>query len=145
MKSAKDLFHRLPVRPDLSEKGPCRTKSRQARMTARILLGIVLFASASAAETQPGPNGHKLIAVPAGAYQLGDPGHKLNKPHVFKTKGFLVSDAETTNEQFAAFVQATGYKTFAERAGWSLIGGEGSAEWEWKRMRSEERRVGKEC
>lgn len=99
----------------------------------RVLLGLAFLVSAAVAETKPGPNDHKLVAVPAGVYQLGDAGHKLNKPHVFKTKGFHIADTETTNAQFAAFVQATGYKTFAERAGWSLVGGEGSAEWEWKR------------
>jgi len=29
-------------------------------------------------------------------------------------------------------VTATGYKTLAERSDWSLVGGEGSAKWEWK-------------
>ena len=77
---------------------------------------------------------HKLVRVPAGTYRLGDTGHKLNAPHHFKTPGFLISDAETTNAQFAALVTATGYKTHAERNGWSLVGGEGSAEWEWKHM-----------
>jgi sulfatase modifying factor 1 len=85
-------------------------------------------------EVTDGPNHHQLIRVPAGSYELGDAAHKMNRPHIFKTKGFAISDAETTNIQFAAFVSATGYKTWAERNGWSLVGGEGSAEWEWKHM-----------
>ncbi len=80
------------------------------------------------------PHDHQLVRIPAGTYPLGDVDHKLNAPHHFKTPGFSISDAETTNAQFAAFVAATGYKTLAERNGWSLVGGEGSAEWEWKHM-----------
>ena len=92
-----------------------------------------LAAFASAAETKPGPNNHLLVRIPAGVYPLGSDEHKVNRRHDFKTEGFLISEAETTNAQFGAFVTATGYKTHAERSGWSLIGGEGSAEWEWKR------------
>ena len=56
---------------------------------------------------------HRLVRIPAGTYLLGDAGHKLNTLHPFKTPGFLISDAETTNAQFAAFVAATGYQTQA--------------------------------
>lgn len=99
-----------------------------------LVIACGLLVSLHGAETKDGANHHKLIRIPAGNYPLGDATHKLNKPHVLKTAGFFISDAETTNTQFAAFVAATGYKTWAERNGWSLIGGEGSAEWEWKRM-----------
>jgi sulfatase modifying factor 1 len=98
-----------------------------------IRLSIVFLVAASALGTEI-RHEHKLVRIPAGTYPLGDAGHKLNAPHHFKTPGFLISDAETTNTQFAAFVAATGYKTLAERNGWSLVGGEGSAEWEWKHM-----------
>lgn len=100
--------------------------------TSIIASSLLFAASASAAETKTGPNHHLLVQVPAGTYMLGTTGHKLNPPHSFKTDGFLISDAETTNAQFAAFVAATGYRTQAEKNGWSLSGGEGSAEWEWK-------------
>ncbi|MGJ8634623.1 MAG: formylglycine-generating enzyme family protein [Luteolibacter sp.] len=77
-------------------------------------------------------HGHKLVTVRAGDYELGSADHPLNKPRIFKTRGFRIADAETTNAQFAAFVEATGYITHAERNGWSLVGGEGDAEWAWK-------------
>lgn len=95
---------------------------------------LALSSFATGAEAIPGKNDHRLVKVPAGEYPLGDTTHPLNKPRTFKTEGFFISDAETTNAQFAAFVAATGYKTRAEKQGWSLVGGEGSAEWEWKHM-----------
>ncbi len=100
----------------------------------RLALFLLSLASFSAAETKEGANHHRLVKIPAGTYSLGGAGHALNKPHTFHSPGFFISDAETTNAQFAAFVTATGYITFAEKNGWSLVGGEGSAEWEWKHM-----------
>lgn len=94
-------------------------------------ISLLLATAALGAEIR---HDHTLVKIPAGTYALGEAGHKLNSPHPFKTPGFFISDAETTNAQFAAFVSATGYKTCAERNGWSLVGGEGSAEWEWKHM-----------
>ncbi|MCW1922318.1 formylglycine-generating enzyme family protein [Luteolibacter arcticus] len=103
--------------------------------TVRLLLLFSYFATlAGAAEMGRGENDHRLVRVAAGEYALGAADHRFNKAHRFKTDGFLISDTETTNGQFAAFVKATGYQTRAERTGWSLSGGEGSAEWEWKRV-----------
>lgn len=103
----------------------------------RIVLAILagcLTAAGGEIVKQDLPNGHKLVAVPAGTYALGSKGHPTNPAHAFKTTGFRIADCETTNAQFGRFVAATGYVTHAEKQGWSLIGGEGSAEWEWKRM-----------
>lgn len=87
-----------------------------------------------AIDRKDGPNEHRLVKVEAGTYALGSAEHSLNHVHQFRAGGFWVSDAETTNAQFKEFVKATGYVTLAERAGWSLSGGEGSKEWEWKRV-----------
>ncbi|MDP4623990.1 MAG: formylglycine-generating enzyme family protein [Akkermansiaceae bacterium] len=100
-------------------------------------LPVIVFLGLSAicqGEAVGEPHGHRLVTVPAGKYELGSQDHSLNKPHVFETKGFRIADAETTNAQFAAFVEATGYVTHAERNGWSLVGGEGDAEWVWKKI-----------
>jgi formylglycine-generating enzyme len=95
---------------------------------------FLLAAQSLVGETKDGANHHQLVKIPAGTYPLGAADHKLNKPHSCKTAGFFISATETTNAQFTAFIAATGYKTHAERNGWSLVGGEGSAEWEWKHM-----------
>jgi sulfatase modifying factor 1 len=97
----------------------------------RFSISLLLAAAALGAEIR---QGHAVVQISAGNYPLGETGHKLNSAHRFTTSGYFISDAETTNAQFTAFVAATGYKTLAERNGWSLVGGEGSAEWEWKHM-----------
>ena len=100
----------------------------------RLLIYGFTLVLATAAETKTAPNDHRLVHISAGSYALGAPDHPQNGPHNFKTPGYFIADCETTNAQFAAFVAATHYQTRAERNGWSLVGGEGSAEWEWKRM-----------
>jgi formylglycine-generating enzyme len=97
-------------------------------------IGGLCLALAAAAEAKTVPNHHQLVHISAGSYALGAADHPLNRLHTFKTPGYFMADCETTNAQFAAFVGATHYQTRAERNGWSLVGGEGSAEWEWKRM-----------
>ena len=92
------------------------------------------LALAITATAKSGPNSHRLVHISAGSHSLGASEHPQNRQHTFKTPSYFIADCETTNAQFAAFVAATHYRTHAERNGWSLVGGEGSAEWEWKRM-----------
>lgn len=72
-------------------------------------------AKAALCETQDG-----RLLVPAGSVLLGEdgeghPGRKVN------VAAFWIDRHEVTNRQFAAFVQATGYRTAAEREGGSAI------------------------
>lgn len=59
-----------------------------------------------------------MVAIPAGTYELGAGGHYPEELPARKvtTTGFYMDRTEVTNAQFAEFVKATGYKTFAERA-----------------------------
>lgn len=90
-----------------------------------------LEAQSSGPAPEAGPNAHKLIAIPAGEYQLGVDGNLYNPQHKIKIESFRISDAETTNAQFAAFVRATGYVTDAEKRGFGKIFREGMDEWVW--------------
>jgi len=80
---------------------------------------------------QAGPNGHQLVSIPAGTYRVGAPGHLRNPRRTVRLKAYRISDAETTNEQFARFVQATGYITDAEKIGYGLVAREGMIDWAW--------------
>jgi formylglycine-generating enzyme required for sulfatase activity len=73
---------------------------------------------AAPADHPPGPPG--MVWIPGGEFTMGsvDP---LARPdesprHRVRVDGFWMDATEVTNAQFAEFVQATGYKTVAERA-----------------------------
>lgn len=59
--------------------------------------------------------GDGFVRIPAGAYRLGKTEYVENPVRIVKLKTFELARTETTNAQFAAFVEATGYVTDAER------------------------------
>ncbi len=81
-----------------------------------------------------------MVWIPGGAVTMGEsPGHPEERPNYqAQVAGFWLDRHEVTNAQFAAFVQATGYVTEAERqppekggpgsavftnSGWAYVGG----------------------
>ncbi len=105
------------------------------KLTARALATVLCLAVAHAFAGSPakerGPNGHRLVPVPAGRYALGEKDQPLNPPHVAALRAYRIADAETTNAQFAAFVKDTGYVTDAERRGFGKVFREGMPDWVW--------------
>gem|GEM_PF-728578 len=75
--------------------------------------------------------GLKLVRLPAGEFIMGSPltekGRRADEPqrHVRLTQDFFIGQFEVTRGQFSQFVEATGYKTDAERG---LRGGYGYEE-----------------
>jgi formylglycine-generating enzyme required for sulfatase activity len=63
-----------------------------------------------------------MVFVRAGEFIMGSPeGEGLDNEHPQRTvylDAFYISKYEVTNEQFSQFVEATGYTTDAETAGW---------------------------
>lgn len=96
-----------------------------------IFLAVICSASADTPAKEKGPNGHILVTVPAGKYELGGKGYELNPPHVATLRSFKIADAETTNAEFAEFVKATGYVTDAEKRGFGKVFHEGMEDWAW--------------
>jgi formylglycine-generating enzyme required for sulfatase activity len=68
-----------------------------------------------------------MALIPAGEFQMGtdgDYGSPLDgegPAHAVKLAAFYLDVTCVTNEQFNAFVNATGYKTESERFGWSFV------------------------
>ncbi|RYG20547.1 sulfatase-modifying factor protein [bacterium] len=58
--------------------------------------------------------GRGLVTIRAGVYRLGKADHVESPVRRVRLKAFEIARTETTNEQFAAFVKATGYVTDAE-------------------------------
>jgi len=68
-----------------------------------------------------------MIYLPGGEYYMGTdskegfPDDGEGPVHLIKLKPFYMDACTVTNAQFAEFVKATGYKTEAERFGWSYV------------------------
>jgi sulfatase modifying factor 1 len=75
------------------------------------------------------------VPIAAGQYTLGEKDHPMNPTHRAKLRAYRIADAETSTEQFAAFVSATHYVTDAERRGWGKVFHEGMAEWVWSNVK----------
>src|SRR6478609_5075885 len=68
-----------------------------------------------------------LIALPAGTFRMGNdddravPGDREGPVRDVTVAPFAIAAHAVTVGQFASFVQATGYRTTAERDGWSFV------------------------
>ncbi len=71
------------------------------------------------------------IQIPAGDYHLGDTASLDNPKRTVHIESFWISKFELTNAEFEKFVQATGYKTLAERYHNAMVFEPGLAEFRW--------------
>ncbi len=64
-----------------------------------------------------------MVRLPGGRFTMGaDDGFPHEGPaHPVEVAAFWLDVEEVTNDQFAAFVAVTGYRTEAERFGWSAV------------------------
>ena len=72
-----------------------------------------------------------FATVSAGTYRLGKAGYVENPPRQKRLAAFEIARTETTNDQFAAFVRATGYVTDAERRHNAMVFAPPLAEFHW--------------
>jgi formylglycine-generating enzyme required for sulfatase activity len=82
------------------------------------VFGAFLAWSALRSDPSTLPPPEDMVWIPAGEFVMGSdaPGMGDALPfHEVAVDGFWMDRAEVTNEQFAKFVEATGYVTFAER------------------------------
>ena len=70
-------------------------------------------------------DGMVMVYVPAGEFLMGSPigeGDYIEWPqHTVYLDGFWIDQTEVTNRQFEKFVQATGYRTDAEKIGSAMV------------------------
>ncbi len=81
------------------------------------------------------PRGAPLVPIPAGTFVMGrrDPGHAADEspPHRVTISAFALEATLVTVADFRRFVEATGYRTSAERFGYGKTAIEGMDDWEW--------------
>ena len=68
----------------------------------------------------------RLVAIPGGIFEMGARKSRfaadLDAPRrKVKLSPFLISATSVTNAEYARFTEATGYRTVAEREGWSFV------------------------
>ncbi len=85
--------------------------------TVFLIVACAVFASAPADDVPKG-----MARIPAGSFMMGSAdGEDDEKPvHEVHVDAFYMDKYEVTVAQFKQFVDATGYKTDAEEAGWSF-------------------------
>jgi formylglycine-generating enzyme len=102
-------------------KDSCCAPDRPEPPTAGAAAGLTAFR-----RTAPGPS-EGMCLIPGGTYRMGNegdygfPGDGEGPVHAVTLQAFLMDATCVTNEQFNAFVNATGYRTESERFGWSFV------------------------
>lgn len=76
-------------------------------------------------------DGVVFVKVKAGLYTVGVPDHPRNPLRQVELEAYEIATTEVTNEQFARFIEATGYVTDAERNGFGMTFSEGMKDWHW--------------
>ncbi|SHL46313.1 Formylglycine-generating enzyme, required for sulfatase activity, contains SUMF1/FGE domain [Chitinophaga jiangningensis] len=91
----------------------------------KYLLGLVWSCIVAQAAAQD------FLTIPAGTYTVGAKHFPLNPLRTVQLPAFRISTTEITNAQFAAFVDATGYITDAERRHNAMVFEPGLKEFRW--------------
>lgn len=108
---------------------PVPSSRRLPKLMGVLVIGLMVGAAAAFLATRqgdllegnaPGPAPKGMVWIPGGTYTMGselkDSRFKDAKPlHEVSVTGFWMDACEVTNDQYAEFVAATGYKTVAER------------------------------
>jgi formylglycine-generating enzyme required for sulfatase activity len=60
----------------------------------------------------------EMVSIPAGEFLMGSDREGESPRHPVRVRAFALGKTEVTVRQFRAFVEATGYRTDAEKEGW---------------------------
>ncbi|HEU5394122.1 MAG TPA: SUMF1/EgtB/PvdO family nonheme iron enzyme, partial [Candidatus Methylomirabilis sp.] len=88
-----------------------------------LVLLLSLAAAAEPVPAPPGPDGAPMVLVPAGEFSRGRRTGEANErpARTVFLDAFALDQTEVTVARFAAFVEATGHRTVAEREGWAWV------------------------
>jgi serine/threonine-protein kinase len=122
-----------PVPPSNTPVTPSSTATQSATPTRKNTPTPTPTMGLGIGSTKVSPkDGMILVYIPAGKFLMGsdnndDTAAADGKPqHTVSLDAFWIDQIEITNAMFAQFVQATSYKTDAEKDGWAYISSGGS-------------------
>src|SRR6185503_11003814 len=87
---------------------------------------LIIFINPLSAQTDS-----DFVLIKKGTYTVGKKGHSLNPQRNVSVNDFYISKTETTNKEFKKFIDATGYKTDAEKLKNAMVFKPGLKEFEW--------------
>jgi sulfatase modifying factor 1 len=87
---------------------------------------LIIFKTSLYAQVDSG-----FVKIPEGKYFVGKKNIAINPPRNVYTKSFYISKYEITNRQFQEFVNATNYKTEAEKLRNAMVFEPGLQEFRW--------------
>ena len=103
--------------------GQLKTRIANTRLYGKYLPAQVFTDPLSSSGRSP-----EMVVLPVGSFRMGspddEPGHDADESpqrSIAFTHGFAMARTEITVEQFGRFVQATHYRTDAERSGHSMV------------------------
>lgn len=96
----------------------------------RAALVLSLLAAAAPGAARPK---RAFVPIPGGSYRVGNSDRLDNPLRKVALKPFEIANTETTNDEFAAFMAATGYVTDAERLHNAMVFEPGLKEFRWLR------------
>jgi formylglycine-generating enzyme required for sulfatase activity len=94
------------------------TKAILALVVVAALIGAAVFFGIGRPAAKPEGPPPGMVWIPAGEFWMGTDDSKMKDAqpvHKVAVNGFWIDVTEVTNEQFEAFVKATGYVTVAEK------------------------------
>lgn len=97
---------------------PSASQRKGKRHLILLLSALLLTGLAWGFLAPSAPEG--MVWIPPGEFWMGDDSDRKKYPdawpiHKVRLKGFYIDTTEVTNAQYGKFVEATGYKTIAER------------------------------
>ncbi len=105
---------------------------------AVLIAGLLLVACRPEPATIPEAPDAEMIAIPAGSFTMGrDRSLRRDETpaHRVELSAFEIDATLVTVADFRRFVDATGYRTSAERFGFGMTAVEGMDDWAWKKVR----------
>lgn len=97
----------------------------------KLITIFLLFAHSAVFSQAKDSVSFQFVKIKAGTYYLGEKNHPVNPSHIAVVHSFFIAKTELTNHQFKQFVDATNYKTDAEKYKDALVFHPGLEDFEW--------------